>query len=173
MSMIGVVIEMRASLWFFGCVLFLAGNSCSDGGSKPNSDVSGSGGSSTSSDPCGVVSISEIESTVGVSGLGAPRLTESTSLVQCLYGQGTIPGVVQIRYELGVKLSDYEELRASFDTAGQPTTDLPNLGEAAFTVTTANVVLVGSYSTGKSLIVHAPATLDKVQALSSLVLGRL
>jgi hypothetical protein len=165
-------IHRRPSFWF--TLLVLATVSCS--GSDAKSTTTGTGGtsgaSSTASD-CDAISISEIETILGVTGLGPPRVTDVGELDHCQYPQGTIPAMVQIRYDLATNRAAFDEIRTSFDTDGFPTTDVPGLGETAFTSSVADIVTVGTYSDRKSLIINAPASLERVRALCAELLTRI
>jgi hypothetical protein len=169
--------QTRFRSWLRCSVLVLATASCSSGDSEPATGsaggAGGTGGTSSTASACDVISISEIETILGVTDLGPPRLTDVGALDHCQYPQGTIPAVVQIRYDLATNRADFDEIRASFDTEGFPTTDVIGLGETAFTSTTANIVTIGTFSDGKSLIVNAPAPLERVRALCAELLTRI
>jgi hypothetical protein len=168
--------RLRSSFLTFA--LLLAAASCSDGKSKPtgtdgSGGTTGTGGTSSTASQCDVISISEIETILGVTDLGAPRITDVGSLTHCQYPRGTIPATVQIRYDLATSRAHFDEDRTSFDTEGYPTTDVPGLGETAFTSTTGGIVTIGTFRGGKSLLVNAPASLERVRALCAELLTRI
>jgi hypothetical protein len=173
----------RLRFWLSCSTLLFATAACSGedsaqapgaSGTSGTSGSSGGGGTSNAAAPCDdVISISEIETILGVTGLGAPRITDVGVLFHCQYPQGTIPAMVQIRYDLATNRADFDEIRTSFDDNGFPTTDVAGLGETAYTSTTADIVTVGAFSGGKSLIVNAPASLERVTALCTELFTRI
>jgi hypothetical protein len=85
--------------------------------------------------PCSIVSIPEVESTLGVQGLQGPEVGGQWPVRACSFTRAplNLPAVT-VRFEVDHDAADFATIRKSHEEHGQPTKDFPGLGEAAATV---------------------------------------
>jgi hypothetical protein len=84
---------------------------------------------------CSIVSIPEVESTLGVQGLQGPELGGDWPVRGCNFTRAplNLPAVM-LRFEVDHDAADFAKIRKTHEEHEQPTKDFPGLGDAAATV---------------------------------------
>jgi hypothetical protein len=123
---------------------------------------------------CSIVSLQEVETTLGITGLSGPNAMGEPPVRACEFTGGSLNlPLVTVRFEI-VHAGDFPLIRKNHESAGQATADLPGLGDAAFTVSLGKPLGV-SFLHDKTVVfittVRAP--IDKQIALARIVLQRL
>ncbi|MGD0321373.1 MAG: hypothetical protein ABSC00_07210 [Acidimicrobiales bacterium] len=134
-----------------------------------------SSGSTTTAAPstpsCDQAPVSEVGQALGLH-LQSPSSQVTGTVTVCTYSGS--PGPVTIRFQSGESSSTFEAAEQSFQQHGEPTTDVPGLGDAAYSSTVGSgqfqdntiVVLKGSVE----LLITAPVVLDDINALARQIL---
>jgi hypothetical protein len=126
--------------------------------------------------PCSIVSIPEVESTLGVQGLQGPEIAGEWPVRGCSFTRAplNLPAAM-VRFEVGRDAADFAEIRKNHEKAGQPTKDFPGLGDAAATVSMGDKPVGVTFLYKKTVVFvttsHAP--IEKQIALARLVLQRM
>ncbi|MGA2037458.1 MAG: hypothetical protein ABSH04_07750 [Acidimicrobiales bacterium] len=154
----------------FGACMTLALAGCSGSG-RPNKTSSRTSTiASTTTSAGGASSTSSTEHNTTTSAI-SPQV--NGPLTVCTY-DGSSPGPVFIRFETGENASTFAAGKQQFEQTGGRITDLPGLGDAAYSSTQGSgesqsntiAVLKG----GIELLVTAPVSLDDVDALARQIL---
>lgn len=125
---------------------------------------------------CSIVSIAEVESTLGVQGLKGPEVDGEWPVRRCAF---TAPPLnlptVTIRFEVDRDAADFATIRKNHEGAGQPTTDFPGLGDAAATVSMGGTPLGITLLYKKTVVfvTTLKAPIDKQVALARVVMQRM
>jgi hypothetical protein len=121
---------------------------------------------------CSLAPVSEVNEALGLN-MQNPSSQVNGPLTVCTY-DGSSPGPVFIRFETGENASTFAAGKQQFEQTGGRITDLPGLGDAAYSSTQGSgesqsntiAVLKG----GIELLVTAPVSLDDVDALARQIL---
>lgn len=126
--------------------------------------------------PCSIVSIPEVESTLGVKGLQGPDVGGEWPVRACSFTRAPLNlPVVTVRFEVGHDAADFAKIRKNHEGAGQPTKDFPGLGDAAATVSMGDkpVGVTFLYKKTVVFVTTVTAPIEKQIALSRIVLQRM
>src|SRR5262245_9920404 len=82
--------------------------------------------------PCAIITPAEGAAAIGVATLSPPEVQSVPPVTICKFSDGKRPGALTVRFETGRSASDMPTIRKGHDDNGQPTADLPGLGEVAF-----------------------------------------
>jgi hypothetical protein len=148
---------------------------CGSSGSSKSSNVTasttsttaGSRGGSGSSPSCRLAPASEVSAALGLRATG-PESTVVEPATTCRYAVDGNPSGVIVRFQTGETAGTFEAEKSNFHTSDQETTDLPGVGDEAFTSTlgagsiVTNTVMTRQGDT--TLLVTAGAPLDKIEA---------
>jgi hypothetical protein len=126
--------------------------------------------------PCTIVSIPEVESTLGIQGLKGPEIGGEWPVRACSFTSPplNLPAVT-VRFEVDRNAADFATIRKNHEGAGQPTKDFPGLGDAAATVSMNNRDLGVTFLYKKTVVfvTTVKAPIDKQIALARIVLQRM
>jgi hypothetical protein len=126
--------------------------------------------------PCSIVSIQEVESTLGVQGLQGPEIGGESPVRGCSFTRAplNLPAVT-VRFEIGRDAADFAKIRKYHEEAGQPTKDFPGLGDAAATVSMGDKALGVTFLYKKTVVFVTTviSPIDKQIALARMVLSRM
>ncbi len=128
--------------------------------------------SSAKSVGCGLASADEIEAALGVQAQ-SPSAEPNGDVTVCLYPGNSNPRNTTIRYETGTSAAAFATEKTQFDSSGQKTTAVSGVGDQAYSST------LGKYNTlvvlkgDTELLITAPASLAKIQALAEQILPKL
>jgi hypothetical protein len=125
---------------------------------------------------CSIVSIAEVESTLGVQGLRGPEMQGEWPVRSCAFTRAPRNlAAVTVRFEVGRDAADFATIRNNHERAGQPTKDLPGLGDAAATVSMGDKPLGVTFLYKKTVVfvTAVVAPIDKQIALARIVLQRM
>lgn len=126
--------------------------------------------------PCSIVTIPEVESTLGVQGLQGPQVNGEPPVRACAFTRAplNLPAVT-VRFEVGRDARDFATIRKNHEEHGQPTRDFPGLGDAAATVSMDGRDLGITFLYKKTVVfvttVYSP--IDKQIALARMVAKRM
>ncbi len=138
---------------------------------SPTSTTGQSSGSSATASPttpsCGQAPVSEVDQALGLN-VQSPSSQVNGTVTVCTYSGS--PGPVTIRFQTGEDTATFAAGKQGFQQQGEPTTDVPGLGDAAYSSTRGSgqfqnntiVVLKGSVQ----LLITAPVVLDDINALA-------
>lgn len=126
---------------------------------------------------CAMVTPAMVRSTLGLS-VGRPNVTRNPSVIVCEFSDpaNRVSNVV-LRIQTAESMQSFASERQSFDQHGEPTSPVSGFGNAAFTSTlgsgqyTQNTIEVLKGTT--TLLVTAPASLPRVEALATQLLAEL
>jgi hypothetical protein len=121
------------------------------------------------------VSIQDVETTLGVTGLKGPDTAGEWPVRACQFNGGSLNlPLVTVRFEVTRDLADFGKIRKFHEENGQATKDLAGLGEAAFTVEVGPAHGVSClYKKTVLFITTTRAPVDKQIALARMVIQRL
>jgi hypothetical protein len=124
---------------------------------------------------CSIVSLAELESTLGVDGLKGPEPRGEWPVRACEYSGGSLNlPLATLRFEVISSDADFQLIRKNHEGAGQPTKDFPGLGEAAFSAYVGKYASIAALYKKTVVYVTTPrAPLEKQVALVRMVLGRM
>jgi len=124
---------------------------------------------------CSIVSLAELESTLGVDGLKGPETRGEWPVRACEFSGGSLNlPLVTLRFEVISRDEDFQTIRKNHEGADQPTKDFPGLGEAAFSAYVGKFASVAALYKKTVVYVTTPrAPLEKQVALVRMVLGRM
>jgi hypothetical protein len=122
---------------------------------------------------CSLVSPSEAASTLGLPSLQPPTSEGVPPVTVCKYSDGKYPGALTVRFETGRDLSQFAVIRKGHDENGQPTTDFPGLGDAAFKFSLSNINGVSMLGKQTVVLVQGHESHEKLAQLERLILQRL
>lgn len=125
---------------------------------------------------CSIVSIPEVESTLGVQGLKGPEVGGEWPVRACSFTRAplNLPAVT-VRFEVDRGAADFATIRKNHEEAGQPTKDFPGLGDAAATVSMGDKA-VGVTFLYKKTVVFVTTVISPIEkqiALARIVLQRM
>jgi hypothetical protein len=111
--------------------------------------------------------VSEVDQALGLN-VQSPSSQVNGTVTVCTYSGS--PGPVTIRFQTGEDTATFAAGKQGFQQQGEPTTDVPGLGDAAYSSTRGSgqfqnntiVVLKGSVQ----LLITAPVVLDDINALA-------
>jgi hypothetical protein len=126
--------------------------------------------------PCSIVSIPEVESTLGVKGLQGPEVGGEWPVRSCSFTRAplNLPAVT-VRFEVDRDAADFATIRKNHEGAGQPTKDFPGLGDAAATVSMNDKTLGVTFLYKKTVVFVTTviSPIEKQIALARTVLQRM
>jgi hypothetical protein len=126
--------------------------------------------------PCSIVSIPEVESTLGVQGLKGPEVMGEWPVRACSFTRAplNLPAVT-VRFEVDRNAGDFATIRKNHEGAGQPTKDFPGLGDAAATVSMGDKALGITFLYKKTVVFVTTviSPIEKQIALARMVLQRM
>lgn len=126
--------------------------------------------------PCSIVSLQEVQSTLGIEALKASEVQGEWPVRGCAFpGPPLNLPLVTVRFEVGAAAADFAAVRKNHEEHGQPTKDFPGLGDAA-AIVDMNGKPIGITCIYKKTLVfittmHAP--IEKQIALARIVLQRM
>ena len=121
---------------------------------------------------CSLVSADQVASTLGIQAQ-APTSEPNGSVTVCLYASSTNPRSTTIRYETGVSTSDFATGRQQFDANSEKTTTVNGVGDQAYSSSIGNVNSLAVLKGDTAVLISAPASPAKIQALAEQILPKL
>lgn len=126
--------------------------------------------------PCSIVSIPEVESTLGVQGLHGPEVGGEWPVRACNFTRAplNLPAVT-VRFEVGRDAADFATIRKNHEEHGQPTKDFPGLGDSAAIVSMDGKDLGVTYLYKKTVVFVTTviSPIEKQIALARMVAQRM
>jgi hypothetical protein len=162
--------DLRTIISACGAFALLLIASCNGDNSTPN----GNNNPGVNNSLCGTVSVDVIASTLGFTGLGAPKDTTVLTQTTCMYPLGGNPMKVSISYNKGMDQSDFDDERNRSDSALSATsTVITGLGDAAYSRTIATITSLFVFKGSIRVMITSGAKLDKEQQLATLIIAKL
>jgi hypothetical protein len=125
---------------------------------------------------CSIVSIPEVESSLGVDGLKGPDVGGEWPVRACAFTSAplNLPAVT-VRFEVGRDAADFATIRKNHESHDQPTKDLPGLGDAAATVSMGDrpVGVTFLYKRTVVFVTTVKAPIERQIALARMVAQRM
>jgi len=126
---------------------------------------------------CNLAPNAEVSKLLGLGELTGPAVQQQGNVTICQYGDAANPQRVMIRIESGRSAKDMDRTKQMFEQSGQAISLVPGLGDAALSMsaTAADGVhsMVLAFKGSRTIQVAAPATADKVQAVTRQLVDKL